>query len=73
MKVQTHLIPTYPSVDDVVQELSLIGLTAQAVPIIDPEDGFPWGESIELLPDAARQIIAWCQAEWDRRQGRGAS
>jgi len=73
MAVPTHLIPTYPSIDEVDQELSLIGLRASVVPGVDPDDFTPWGEALELSPEASRQIIAWCQTEWDRRQREGGA
>ena len=74
MAVPTHLIPTYPTHDDVIQELSMLGLPATIVATsFDPEDGELWGEAIDLGPDAKRQIIAWCQAEWDRRMKEGGA
>ena len=63
MTAPTHLIPTYPTDDEVVYELSQIGLKARAS---------RW-EGLKLSPDASRQIIAWAQAEWDRRQREGGA
>lgn len=62
MAAPTHLIPTYPTDDDVIRELSMLGLSARSE-----------SEGVALGPDAARQIIAWCQAEWDRRQKEGGA